>query len=128
MALARGRDTSPELAVRKALHAHGNCYRLYVAHLHGKPDTVFRRRRKVIFVHGCIGSMYEGCALTRILNSRQAFCGPKLRAKRERDAARLQRLRELGWRAMVVWECELRDMPGLLARIETFLNKDEEFR
>lgn len=124
MSLVRRRDTGPELAVRKALHARGYRYRLNVARLPGKPDIVFPGRHKVIFVHGCFWHMHESCALARMPKSRPEFWGPKLRGNRERDAVKLQRLLELGWDAMVVWECELRDMPSLLARIETFLNKD----
>ena len=82
----------------------------------------------MVFVHGCFWHMREGCALARMPKSRQEFWGPKLQGNRDRDTVKLRQLRELGWSVMVVWECELRDMPGLLARIETFLNDNEETR
>lgn len=125
MSRVRGRDTQPELLVRKALHARGYRYRLYDKRLPGTPDLVFPRWRKVLFVHGCFWHAHENCALARMPKSRLEFWRPKLEGNRARDDRKLAELRALGWDAMVVWECELRDLDGLVARVEAFLNHSE---
>lgn len=86
---------------------------------------VFARRHKVLFVHGCFWHMHEGCALARMPKSRLEFWRPKLEGNRARDAVKLEQQRALVWGVMVVWECELRDLDTLVARIELFLNEDE---
>ncbi len=117
MSRVRSRDTSPEWAVRRLVHALGFRYRLNVRSLPGSPDLVLRRHRKVIFVHGCFWHGH-GCRLGgRPPATRPAFW----RAKFDRNVARDQRaLRELwqaGWQVLVVWECETRDP----ARLRTLL-------
>jgi DNA mismatch endonuclease (patch repair protein) len=124
MAKVRGRDTKPELAVRRRLHAMGYRYRLHDKKLPGSPDLVFAGRRKALFVHGCFWHMHEGCALARMPKSRLDFWRPKLEGNRARDAAKVSQLRELGWEVMTVWECELRDMDALVARVVAFLNNE----
>jgi|SRR5271156_3514526 DNA mismatch endonuclease (patch repair protein) len=81
MALIRGRDTKPELAVRRLLHRSGFRYRLHRATLPGKPDLVFPSRHKVIFVHGCFWHRHPGCALARLPKSRLEFWLPKLKGE-----------------------------------------------
>ena len=125
MARVRGRDTKPELAVRKRLHALGYRYRLHDRKLPGSPDLVFASRRKALFVHGCFWHMHEGCALARMPKSRLEFWRPKLEGNRARDAVKLEQLRALGWDVMVVWECELRELDALVARVEAFLNENK---
>jgi len=125
MARVRGRDTKPELAVRSRLHALGYRYRLHDRKLPGSPDLVFAGRRKALFVHGCFWHMHEGCALARMPKSRLEFWRPKLEGNRARDSVKLEQLRALGWDVMVVWECELRDLDALVARIEAFLNENK---
>lgn len=125
MAKVRGRDTKPELAVRRRLHALGYRYRLHDKKLPGSPDLVFPSRRKAVFVHGCFWHMHECCALARMPKSRLEFWRPKLEGNRARDAAKVGRLRDLGWDVMTVWECELRDMDTLVARVVAFLNDNE---
>nr|WP_279638345.1 very short patch repair endonuclease [Achromobacter agilis] len=125
MARVRGRDTKPELTVRRALHARGFRYRLHDKRLPGKPDMVFPGRRKVVFVHGCFWHMHGGaCSLSRMPKSNLEFWRPKLEGNRVRDAMKLEQLHALGWKVLVVWECELRDMESLLTRLEAFLNED----
>lgn len=125
MSRVRGRDTKPEMVVRRLLHARGYRYRLHARDLPGRPDLVFPARRKVIFVHGCFWHRHEGCALARMPKSRLDFWQAKLEGNRERDQRKLRDLAARGWRAMVVWECELRDLPGLAVRLEEFLNDQE---
>lgn len=125
MSRVRGRDTKPEMMVRSSLHARGYRYRLHDKNLPGRPDLSFPGRQKTIFVHGCFWHMHEGCVLARMPKSRLDFWRPKLEGNRARDAVKLAQFRAAGWGVMVVWECELRDLQGLLARIEAFLNDDE---
>lgn len=121
MRLVRSKDTMPELAVRRWLHARGYRYRLHVPTLPGKPDIVFPTRRKVIFVHGCFWHRHEGCRLATMPKSRIDFWQAKLAANRARDTAKLRALAEAGWTSMVVWQCELRDMDTVGGRIIEFL-------
>jgi DNA mismatch endonuclease (patch repair protein) len=125
MSRVRGRDTKPELLIRKALHARGYRYRLHDKKLPGTPDLSFPGRRKAVFVHGCFWHMHEGCPLARMPKSRLEFWRPKLEGNRARDAVKLDQLRALGWDVMVVWECQLRELDGLVTRIESFLNDNK---
>jgi DNA mismatch endonuclease (patch repair protein) len=111
MARVRSRDTKPELMVRRMLHAMGYRYRLHAKDLPGKPDIVFRGRRKAILVQGCFWHRHadQDCPLARMPKSRLEFWGPKLEANRQRDIANVERLEALGWEVLLVWECELRD-------------------
>jgi DNA mismatch endonuclease, patch repair protein len=124
MSRIRGRDTKPEMVVRRLTHAMGYRYRLHAARLPGRPDLVFPSRRKVIFVHGCFWHRHPDptCKLARLPKSRLDFWGPKLAGNRSRDVSNLALMEGMGWKVMVVWECEIRD-PGLLRqRISSFLD------
>ena len=116
MALIRGRDTKPELRVRKALHSAGLRYRLHDRRLPGVPDLVFPARRIALFVHGCFWHRHPGCAATRLPKSRLDFWAPKLAGNVERDARQQAELIARGWTVMVIWECETRD-PTKLAEL-----------
>lgn len=125
MSRVRGRDTGPEVRLRKALHARGLRYKLHDKKLPGKPDLVFPARRKVVLVHGCFWHMHEHCSLARMPKSRVDFWSAKLHGNRDRDAVKQAQLQALGWDVMVVWECELRDLDAVVARVQAFLNEDE---
>lgn len=103
----RGRDTKPELAVRRYLHARGYRYRLHDKRLPGKPDVVLPRHRAVVFVHGCFWHRHEGCRFAYHPKSRQDFWEAKLTGNAQRDARDRQRLSDLGWTVHTVWECEV---------------------
>lgn len=109
MARVRGKDTKPELKVRRALHAAGLRYRLHAKELPGRPDIVFRSRRVAVFVHGCFWHRHDdpGCKLARMPKSRLEFWAPKLTANAERDRRNIQALTAQGWTVEVVWECDL---------------------
>ncbi len=109
MALVRGKNTKPELRVRRALHAAGVRFRLHVAKLPGKPDIVLPSRRIAIFVHGCFWHRHSApsCKRARLPKSRADFWVPKLEANRCRDMRNEAALRDLGWDVRVIWECEL---------------------
>ena len=120
MSRIRGKDTKPELALRRALHALGYRYRLHGRGLPGRPDLVFRQRRCAIFVHGCFWHRH-GCAKATTPKSRQDYWLPKFAANVERDRRNHARLEEAGWRVFVAWECEVAKDANLLARIAAFL-------
>jgi DNA mismatch endonuclease (patch repair protein) len=123
MSLVRGKDTGPELIVRRLVHGLGYRYRLHRRDLPGKPDLVFPSRRAVILVHGCFWHQHPdpGCKLARQPKSRIDFWGPKLRANHIRDVRNLDELTALGWRVLTVWECELGDRERLRERVVAFL-------
>ena len=108
MSRVRARDTKPELIVRGLLHSRGYRYRLHDKRLPRKPDLVFAGRRKLIFVHGCFWHRHGECALARMPKSRIDFWRPKLEANQARDQLNIARLEEMGWRVLVIWECELK--------------------
>lgn len=111
----RGKDTKPELLIRKYLHARGLRFRLHVKDLPGKPDMVFPKYRTVVFVHGCFWHRHAGCKYATIPSNRADFWENKLSDNVVRDQYQLAALNELGWHVVVVWECELRER---LARLE----------
>jgi DNA mismatch endonuclease (patch repair protein) len=118
-----GKDTKPELLVRRLAHRLGYRYRLHDRKLPGHPDLVFPRRRCVIFVHGCFWHRHQlaTCKLARLPKSRLDFWREKLEGNRLRDRENEMRLALLGWRHLVLWECELKDEPSLAGRIRAFL-------
>lgn len=123
MALVRGRDTKPEMLVRRLAHAMGYRFRLHRRDVPGTPDLVFPSRRKVIFVHGCFWHRHPDplCKLARMPKSRLDFWETKLASNRNRDEANLVRLGDLGWKALVIWECQVRNRESVRARIKEFL-------
>lgn len=122
MARVRAKDTRPEWAVRRLTHGLGYRYRLHGGGLPGRPDLVFPGRGAIIFVHGCFWHRHPGCALARLPKSRLDFWEPKLSANRRRDQRNERALRALGWRVMVVWECQVANTERLAARIRRFLD------
>ena len=120
MARIRGKDTKPELAVRRALHAHGYRYRIHVRGLPGRPDVVFSKRRSAVFVHGCFWHRH-GCKRTSTPKSRQDYWLAKFAANVERDKRNEQRLVADGWRVFVAWECEVEQDDTLIERLVEFL-------
>ena len=107
MASVRSKDTSPEMSIRRALHARGFRYRTNVKDLPGKPDIVLPKYRAAIFVHGCFWHAHD-CALFRLPSTRRDFWLKKLRRNRERDEDVGKLLAEAGWRILTVWECAIR--------------------
>ena len=126
MSRVRSKDSKAEMVVRRLAHGMGYRYRLHKRKLPGKPDLVFAARRKVIFVHGCLWHRHPECSLARLPKSRRDFWVPKLEANRERDIKNQVALKCLGWKVLVVWECETRDMLTLKARLKRFLDKGKE--
>lgn len=104
----RGKDTQPELVLRKGLFHRGVRFRLHVASLPGRPDLVIRKFRAVVFVQGCFWHVHEGCRYFRMPSSNRQFWQEKLGRNRERDARNIVALKAAGWRVAVVWECATR--------------------
>ena len=115
------KDTAPEMTLRRALHARGYRYRLHRRDLPGSPDLVFPARRKVIFVHGCFWHGHT-CRRGKAPKSRLDYWENKIETNQERDKVALRRLDDAGWKALVVWQCELRDLDATVARVEAFLD------
>lgn len=111
-------NTAPEIIVRQVLHALGLRFRLHRRDLPGSPDVVLPRFRTVIFVHGCFWHRHLDCRYTTTPKSRQEYWLPKFEANVERDARKEAQLRELGWRVLVVWECETKSLEALVARLK----------
>ena len=107
MSRIRSYDTSPELAIRKALHGLGLRFQLGNTKLPGKPDLIFPRYGVALFVHGCFWHRHEGCKVANMPKSNTSFWKEKFDRNRKRDAASSQMLKQLSWRVEVVWECEL---------------------
>ena len=104
----RGKNTKPELALRRALHARGFRFRLHSGKVHGRPDLVLPKHRAVVFVHGCFWHRHEGCRYATVPATRSEFWRAKFDANVARDSAVRTKLLEDGWRVATVWECALR--------------------
>ena len=120
----KGRDTKPEMVVRRLLHGLGYRYRLHRRDLPGKPDLAFGPRKKVIFVHGCFWHAHDAaeCGIASKPKTRGAFWEAKFARNKARDERSLMALYAMGWRTFVVWECGLRDLPRLHADLVAFLD------
>jgi len=121
MSLIRGKDSSPEMKLRRLVHGMGFRYRLHVKDLPGKPDLVFPSRRAVIFMHGCFWHRHPGCKLARMPKSKLDFWRPKLEGNRERDLRNQEMLKKLGWHVLVIWECEMENVEKVSNKVREFL-------
>ncbi len=121
MRAVKGKDTAPEKMVRSMAHRMGLRFRLHRLDLPGKPDLVFPRLRKVIFVNGCFWHGHKCKRGDRKPKANAQYWQSKIDRNVKRDAAHLTALKELGWRAAVVWECELKDPARVKKRLQGFL-------
>ncbi len=121
MAGIRGKDTKPELIVRRFLHRAGPRFRLH-AKLPGKPDLVLPKHRAAVFVHGCFWHRHEGCRYATTPANNAAAWQEKFAANVRRDAKVRQQLEELGWRVLVIWSCELDERR--LAKLAAAIKQD----
>ena len=108
MSAIRGKDTRPELIVRRFLHRKGYRYRLHRRNLPGRPDIVLPKHRVVILVHGCFWHSHDGCFYATSPATRKEFWREKLAGNRDRDLRQQEELNRLGWRVVVIWECGIR--------------------
>ena len=131
MASFSGKDTKPELWLRKALHRKGYRYRIHDKSLSGKPDIVFRRFNAVVFVHGCFWHGHN-CPLFRMPSSNEQYWKVKINSKRRRDTKVNSQILEKGWRILTVWECSLKgnakmNLDSLISAIEDWLCCESNF-
>jgi DNA mismatch endonuclease, patch repair protein len=120
MARIRGKNTRPEIAVRRVLHALGLRFRLHRRSLPGCPDIVLPKHRTVVFVQGCFWHGHDGCRRSALPKSNSRFWAEKIRRNRARDVLTGKALRAAGWRVRYVWECQTRDLVRLRRRLSTF--------
>jgi DNA mismatch endonuclease (patch repair protein) len=113
MRAVKSRDTTPELAVRRAAHALGFRFRLNRAGLPGKPDLVFPAKRTALFVHGCFWHGHDCARGARMPQTNRGYWKAKIGRNIARDAVNLKALKKLGWKTHVIWECETRDAAQL---------------
>jgi DNA mismatch endonuclease (patch repair protein) len=122
MRRVKGRDTTPELKVRRALTALGARYRLHRKDLPGNPDIVMPGRRLVVFVHGCFWHGHDCARGARVPKANRDYWVDKVDRNRARDLRSRAALQHAGWRVETVWECDLKDAPGLERRLAAMLN------
>lgn len=125
MRRVRGKDTRPELTVRRALHALGRRFRLHRRDLPGKPDIVLAKDRLAIFVHGCFWHRHDDCPRASTPSTRKEFWVAKFERTVVRDAEQAAALRAAGWRPEVIWECETRDSERLNERLRRVLQLEQ---
>lgn len=118
MSKIKGRDTKPELRLRSALHRAGLRFRVCRKDLPGKPDVVFPKQKVAVQVRGCFWHQHEGCLAGRLPKSNLDYWRPKLEGNSKRDAEKDAALRALGWRVLVIWECELKSDDDVANAVE----------
>ena len=125
MSRIRGYDTAPELAVRRIAHRMGLRFRLHRKDLPGRPDLVFPKHRLTVFVHGCFWHRHEGCRYASTPKSQTAFWTKKFKANIARDARQEAALRKLGWRVLVIWQCETKDEASVERKLARLIWRGE---
>ncbi len=126
MGRIRGKDSKPEMVVRRIAHRLGFRFRLHRRDLPGSPDLVFPARRKVVFVHGCYWHRHHGCRLAYEPKSNVEFWADKFTANVARDRKALEDLRDQGWDTLVVWECEANDSEFVASRLLAHLGPSKD--
>lgn len=121
MRAVRGKNTKPEMVVRRLLHAMGYRFRLHVSSLPGRPDIVLPKHRTVVLVHGCFWHRHEGCGRASTPKTRSGFWSEKFEANIARDARSKRELIDRGWKVITVWECQIRNAHDLRIRLRESL-------
>ena len=128
MSRVHPKDTTPELVVRRELHAAGFRFRLHRKDLPGKPDVVLVSRKVAIFVHGCFWHRHAGCSKASVPKSNIEFWRAKFERNVKRDLDQERLLRDRGWRVLTIWECQTKTRGNALASLLALLEQDEERR
>ncbi|MFY7925950.1 MAG: very short patch repair endonuclease [Aquidulcibacter sp.] len=128
MANIRGKNTKPEIVVRRLLHKMGYRFRLHRKDLPGTPDIVFPGRKALIFVHGCFWHQHEGCRFAVVPATRRSFWQSKLSGNVSRDRRAVSALKRAGWRVSVIWECQTQRTNVLENRLRRFLDFEKVLR
>jgi DNA mismatch endonuclease (patch repair protein) len=121
MRAVKGKDTSPEIAVRRMAHEMGYRFRLHRKDLPGKPDIVFPRLRKVVFVHGCFWHGHNCARGARMPVRNRSYWAQKIAKNMARDEASVAALKALGWKVNIIWECEIRERECVRRQLHSFL-------
>ena len=121
MRAVKSKNTAPEILVRQILYSEGFRYRLHPSDLPGHPDIIFRNRKKAIFVHGCFWHGHTCPRGARSSKNNAEYWNEKVARNRKRDQQTLERMDALGWKPMVIWECELKDQEAITIRLKEFL-------
>ena len=121
MRAVKGKNTGTEMTVRRIVHRMGFRYRLHRKDLPGKPDLVFGPRRKVIFVHGCFWHGHTCKRGDRIPKENRRYWTKKITRNKERDKEHVSTLKAKGWKVLVIWECETKDIERLGKRVRAYL-------
>ncbi len=121
MRAVKGRDTGPELIVRRLAHSMGYRFRLHRKDLPGSPDLVFPRLRKIVFVHGCFWHGHSCKRGARVPKANRDYWTKKITRNRTRDVGVISELSRMGWRVSVFWECEIADAKLVRTRLDRFL-------
>lgn len=131
MSAIKGKNTKPEVLVRKLLHGLGYRFRIQRKDLPGKPDIVLPKYKTAIFINGCFWHRHKGCKLASEPSTNRDFWEKKFAANVERDIRNYAALKEQGWNVLIIWECEVKELlrtkiiPGLPSRISTPYHTDE---
>lgn len=123
MRAVKGKDTGPEMIVRRLVYALGFRYRIHGSDLPGKPDLVFPGRRKALFVHGCFWHGHDCKRGARLPATNVGYWSAKITRNRARDRAAIIELERRGWAVLTVWECEMKDGLALSRRLKSFLGE-----
>jgi DNA mismatch endonuclease (patch repair protein) len=122
MSAIKSKNTKPEITVRKLLHSMGYRFRLHKKDLPGSPDIVLPKYKTVIFVHGCFWHRHQNCKYASNPKTRREFWEKKFKENIERDKKNQEKLKNLGWKTKIVWECEIKKQDKLIKKLEDFLN------
>src|ERR1700686_564150 len=123
MARIKSENTKPEIIVRKLQHSLGYRFRLHQNTILGKPDVVLRRHGKIIFVHGCFWHGHIECSRASLPSTNITFWKKKILGNRNRDARVRRKLGRSGWRVLVIWQCQTKNIESLTKRLKRFLEK-----
>jgi len=116
-------NTTPEKKVRSLLHRSGYRFSLHKNFLPGTPDIVLMRHKTVVFVHGCFWHRHKNCARATTPSSRKDYWLPKFERTMKRDQKNISKLRRMGWKVIVIWECELKKPDRVLLKLQKKINK-----
>ena len=122
MSSIKSKNTKPEIKVRKVLHSMGYRFRLHRKDLPGSPDIVLPKYKTVIFVHGCFWHRHENCKYASNPKTRKEFWENKFKTNVKRDKEIQEKIKNIGWKSVVIWECEVRNIESIEEKIKRFLN------
>jgi DNA mismatch endonuclease (patch repair protein) len=128
MSRVKGKDTAPEIRVRKVVHALGYRFRLHQDDLPGSPDLVFPKLKSIIFVHGCFWHRHNGCSRASLPSTRRPYWERKFERNVARDILTNARLKSEGWRVLIIWECQTKDESRLRTKLMKFLSRANQLK